>query len=75
MSKMNIFLGSIAVLGLFAVLFLITPVFSHNGYGYMMGNYNGQNIGSNGCPMFDGDERGAVNSNNTNDWGMMGNWR
>lgn len=86
MNKKNIFLGSIAVLGLFVALSLISPVFARSGFGSMMGgNYSGQNWGSNGCPMFDGDERGAVNNNNGNGWGMMngngnfggmmGNWR
>jgi hypothetical protein len=71
MSK-TILLGSAAVLGIFVFLFLISPVFTGFGFGSMMGgSYYGQNRGSNGCPMFDGDEGGAINNN----WGMMGNWR
>lgn len=88
MNKKSIFLGSIAVLGLSVALFLITPAFARTGFGRMMmgGNYSGQNWGPNGCPMFDGDERGNVGNNgnargmmnwggNSNYGGMMGNWR
>jgi hypothetical protein len=85
MNKKSILLGSVVVLGLFVALALITPAFARSGFGRMMGNYNGQNWGSNGCPMFDGDERGSVNNNGNNGWGMMngngnyggmmGNWR
>ena len=75
MSKKSILLGSVAVLGLFVALALITPALARSGFGNMMGgNYSGQNWGTNGCPMFDGNERGNV-GNNGNDWGMMGNWR
>jgi len=71
MSK-TILLGSVAVLGIFIFLFLISPVFSDFGYGPMMGGrYSGQNWGPNNCPAFNGYNGGYRN----NGWGMMGNWR
>lgn len=82
MNKKSTLLGLVAVLGLFVVLFLITPVFARSGFGQMMGNYNGQNWGPNGCPFLNSSDRGNV-GNNGNGWGMMNgygrgmmeNWR
>ncbi len=71
MNKKGILIGSIAVLGLFVALFLISPVLARSGFGRMMGGnyYSSQDWGPNGCPMFGGNEREYRN----NGWGMM-NW-
>ncbi|TSA45807.1 hypothetical protein D4R51_01215 [bacterium] len=83
MNKKSILLGSVAILGLFVALFLITPAFALSGFGRMMGgNHSGQNWGQSGYQMFHGNGRGNVGNNswgmmneNGNYGGMMGNWR
>jgi hypothetical protein len=68
----TILLGSVAVLGLLAFLFLASPIFAGFGRGTMMGGrYTGQNWGPGSCHSFGG-YNGETRNNN---WGMMGNWR
>jgi hypothetical protein len=71
MSK-TILLGSAVALGVFAFLFLLSPMFNGFGYGGMMGGrYSGQSWGPRACPAVS-DYDGGYRSNG---WGMMGNWR
>lgn len=72
MNKKSILFGSMAGTGLFLILFLASPVFSHSGYGSMMGGYNNQYQRARiaDCPIWNEAENG-----NFGNGGMMNGWR